>query len=69
MIPNTVVSHVRVIGNAAGNGASMCLLSTTQQKKSENIADMADEVELSGNPYFMDRYIDRMMFEQIDTYK
>lgn len=63
LIPPSAVSHVKVIGNGAGMGAAVCLLSKEKLTESEQIAAAAAEVELSGNPYFMDCYIDRMMFE------
>ena len=63
LIPQSAVSRVKVIGNGAGMGAAACLLSKEKLAESERIAASAAEVELSGNPYFMDRYIDRMMFE------
>ena len=41
----------------------MILLSADKKRQSESIAALAEDVELSSNAYFMDRYIDRMMFE------
>ena len=62
LIPEEVVSCVSVIGNGAGSGAAMILLSADKKRRSESIAALAEDVELSSNSYFMDRYIDRMMF-------
>lgn len=63
LIPQSAVDRVKVIGNGAGMGAAACLLSKEKLAQSEAIAASAVETELSGNPYFMDCYIDRMMFE------
>lgn len=63
LIPKEVVPCVSVIGNGAGSGAAMILLSADKKRQSESIAALAEDVELSSNAYFMDRYIDRMMFE------
>ena len=63
LIPREVVDRVTVIGNGAGSGATMILLSSSKRQQSESIAASAEDVELSSNAYFMDRYIDRMMFE------
>ena len=63
LIPKAFANRVKVIGNAAGSGAAMCLLSAAQRTKSEEIAAMAEDIALSGSSYFTDRYIDRMMFE------
>lgn len=62
LIPKEVADCVRVIGNGAGSGASAILLSKEQFRESERIAGAACDVELSSNAYFMDRYIERMMF-------
>ncbi len=63
LIPQEVVDRVKVIGNGAGMGASAALLSDTARVCSEQIAAQAENIELSGNPYFMDQYIACMMFE------
>ncbi len=63
LIPREVVSRVKVIGNGAGMGASAILLSKEALRQSEWVAAQASDVELSSNAYFMDRYIDCMMFE------
>lgn len=63
LIPFSVIDRVKVIGNGAGMGATAYLLSTEKLAEGEEIATRADEVELSANPYFMDQYISRMLFE------
>jgi len=64
LIPPSAIDRVQVIGNGAGMGATACLLSLEKLTESEQIARSADEVKLSSNPYFMDQYIERMMFEK-----
>lgn len=51
------------MGNAAGAGASMILLSKQAQAESEQIAQEAQVTELSDSPVFMEKYMDYMMFE------
>ncbi len=63
LIPREVVSRVSVIGNGAGSGAAMILLSDEKKQRAEAIAASAENTELSGNAYFMERYVERMMFE------
>ena len=62
LIPPKFAKKSRAIGNAAGSGASMILLSDTVRRESEQIGDFSTTVELSTNPVFMDEYIDGMMF-------
>lgn len=62
MFPREVNQKAKVLGNAAGMGACMILLSGEMKEKSENIAQEAQTVELSTDPYFMDTYIDSMEF-------
>jgi len=63
LIPEAVAKKVVAIGNAAGNGAAMILQSTDCLKKSEEIAKTARTVDLSQDAYFMERYMEQMMFE------
>lgn len=62
LIPHEAVDKVSAIGNAAGAGASMILQSRSMLERSEQLARDAHVVELSASPFFMERYIDNMMF-------
>jgi uncharacterized 2Fe-2S/4Fe-4S cluster protein (DUF4445 family) len=53
---------IKNIGNAAGAGAGMTLLSDEYIMDCAHIADLAEHVELGTDAYFMDKYIDCMMF-------
>ncbi len=50
------------IGNAAGAGAGMALVKGEYLAEHRHIADAAQHVELSTDAYFMEKYIDCMMF-------
>lgn len=63
LIPRELASVARAIGNGAGAGASMILQSRECLTLSERIADDAETVMLADSPYFMDKYIENMMFE------
>jgi uncharacterized 2Fe-2S/4Fe-4S cluster protein (DUF4445 family) len=63
LFPKVLKSKAVVLGNAAGMGACMILLSDEMLKKSTRIAQKAENIELSTSQYFMDTYIDGMMFE------
>lgn len=62
LIPHELVGKIRVLGNAAGSGASMILLSGEELARSEQIAANAETVDLSTNPVFMEKYVDYMYF-------
>ena len=53
---------IKNIGNAAGAGAGMTLLSDEYLSECQRIADMSRHVDLSTNAYFMEKYVDCMMF-------
>jgi len=53
---------IKNIGNAAGAGAGMTLLSDEYILESMRIASLAQHVELGGDAYFMDKYVECMMF-------
>lgn len=62
LIPREVLDKVTVIGNGAGAGACMLLLNCDLIKESEIIADSANTMELSSDEFFMNSYMENMMF-------
>ncbi len=62
LIPRELIDKIRVLGNAAGSGAAMMLLSDKERQMSEQIAQRAQVIDLSTNPVFMQRYVDEMYF-------
>jgi uncharacterized 2Fe-2S/4Fe-4S cluster protein (DUF4445 family) len=62
MIPRELIGKLRVLGNAAGQGASLMLLSTEELAAAEDIAKSATTLELSSSMVFMEKYVDSMMF-------
>ncbi len=62
LIPEVLENRIRVIGNAAGSGAIMTLLSKEHYNSCKEIASRTTYVELSSSPAFMDDYINSMMF-------
>ena len=63
LLPPALENACRVIGNAALDGASMLLWDKALWEESIALADSAKTVELAGNRFFMDRYVENMMFE------
>ncbi len=63
LIQPECAEKARAIGNAAGAGASMMLLSGKAVREAEDMAACSKTVELSTSPYFMDKYVECMCFE------
>ena len=59
-LPNA--GKIRVLGNAAGSGAAMMLLSGEERVRAEQIAQRAQVIDLSTNAMFMQRYVEEMYF-------
>lgn len=54
---------IKSIGNAAGSGSIMALLNEGYKRESERIANLGSHVELGGDAFFMEKYVDCMFFE------
>lgn len=62
LIPPVLAPRCRVLGNAALAGAAMLLHDGSLLSSSAAMADAAETVELSTDPYFMEQYVANMMF-------
>lgn len=62
LLPPELAPRCDVLGNAALSGAAMLLRSRPLQEESFLLADRAETVDLATNPFFMDQYIEQMMF-------
>jgi uncharacterized 2Fe-2S/4Fe-4S cluster protein (DUF4445 family) len=67
LLPRELLNRVQVIGNAAGKGALMALLSEDLRSRCEGIRRVTEYIELSSSPEFQDAYIERMFFPQENT--
>ena len=66
LIPAELIGRVRVIGNAALDGAAMLLMDTTLRGTAEALRQQAQHVRLDGNPYFSQQYVEAMLFEAFE---
>jgi len=64
LLPNVPVEQIKAIGNAAGNGAKMVLLSKEERKKAVTLAGLSEHLELSTRSDFQDEFIDALAFER-----
>ena len=63
LIPAGTAAKARIVGNAAGMGACMALLSGPERQETERLAQEMETVPLYNDAFFRDQYIECMMFE------
>lgn len=62
LIPKLLSEKTVAVGNAAGMGTSAVLLSRVEMEKSFKIAEKSKTLNLSASAYFMDKYVECMIF-------
>lgn len=62
LLPPIPIDKIRAIGNAAGEGAKMALLSTVERTRATELADQAEHIELSTRKDFQEEFIDALSF-------
>ncbi len=62
LIPPLPLDRVKTIGNAAGYGAQLALLSTAERRIAELIARRSEHINLSGHAGFQDLFIRALQF-------
>ena len=62
MIPNVPLSKVHSVGNAAGEGAKLALISKEAREDADRIATSIEYIELTTDPGFQERFADALMF-------
>jgi uncharacterized 2Fe-2S/4Fe-4S cluster protein (DUF4445 family) len=62
MLPSMDLDRIESIGNAAGDGARMALLSTEKRRDALDFAERIHVVELNMRPDFQEVFIDSMAF-------
>jgi uncharacterized 2Fe-2S/4Fe-4S cluster protein (DUF4445 family) len=67
MLPDIPLRRIQNLGNAAGTGAQMVLLSIDERKKAEGISQKVIYVELSARKEFEREFIDAMIFPHANT--
>ena len=66
MLPISDSKKFEFIGNAAGMGAVVVLLGKEPREAAKTVCAKSEYTELSGCEYFMEKYIDEMMFSEED---
>jgi len=68
MLPPTIpMDRIQGVGNAAGQGARMTLLSRSVRRRAETLARTIDYFELSKHPNFEDRFVESLPFPHPDA--
>ncbi|MGB8648488.1 MAG: ASKHA domain-containing protein [Anaerolineae bacterium] len=62
LVPWVPVERIVAVGNAAGEGAKIALLSFREREAANRIPDFIEYVELSGRPEFNDIFTDALAF-------
>jgi len=62
LIPKEFENKIVAIGNAAGTGAKMCLLSNNKLLESFSLMNVSKYIELSSLPEFQNEFVDCMYF-------
>lgn len=64
LLPKELLEQIRPLGNAAGMGAALWLLSDECRKETQEIVRMTRYLELSGNPVFNHQFLSCMGFTE-----
>jgi len=62
MLPGVTADRVTAVGNAAGTGAVMALVSRAQRTRAQALVDQMEYLELAVHPRFKEAYLDGMAF-------
>ena len=62
LIPPELEEKVMAIGNAAGQGARLCVLSIDEYKRAAELAKKIEYLELAADPKFQEVFVDELEF-------
>ena len=69
LVPPLPVERIKAVGNTAGEGAKISLLSFRERQVAESLPHIVEYHELSGRADFNDSFIDVLAFPSLDTLK
>ena len=64
VFPKSFLPVTRVMGNMAGEGAVLATCSADAREALADICRRCEYIELSGSTYFMEEFVEQMMFEE-----
>lgn len=62
LVPDMPIEKITSVGNAAGTGAKLALLSTKERQLASRLAAETEHVELANHPDYQNEFVDQMMF-------
>ncbi|MDA8442950.1 MAG: ASKHA domain-containing protein [Peptococcaceae bacterium] len=62
LLPQVSPERIQAIGNAAGDGAILALLSVQEREQALNIAQQATHIELSNSQNFQEEFVNALVF-------
>jgi uncharacterized 2Fe-2S/4Fe-4S cluster protein (DUF4445 family) len=65
LVPWIPVERIKAVGNAAGEGAKIALLSFREREAARRLPEFIEYVELSGRPEFNDIFTDALAFPEL----
>jgi uncharacterized 2Fe-2S/4Fe-4S cluster protein (DUF4445 family) len=65
LVPNVPVERIKAVGNSAGEGAKIALLSFRERQVARSYPNIVEYHELSGRADFNDSFIDVLQFPQL----
>jgi len=65
LVPDLPPERIRPVGNAAGMGARLALLSVPMRREAEAVARRAEHIELSAHPDFYERFAEAMLLRPV----
>lgn len=69
LYPDISLDRIKFVGNTAGSGARMALLSLDVRKEAEEIVNKIEYIELANDPEFKDEFLKAMYFPHMEIEK
>ena len=67
LVPPVPVERIKAVGNAAGEGAKMALLSFREREVARSLPGIVEYLELSGRGDFNDSFLEVLQFPELET--
>ncbi len=64
LLPQMPLERIEAVGNAAGGGAKLALLSSEEMERAARLAAEVEVVDLATNPIYQEQLIEQMMFPE-----
>lgn len=62
LLPPVDLDRIVPVGNAAGAGAKLALISYRERERASRIAERAEHIELASHPEYQDQFVEKMLF-------